>query len=562
MQTANTTAIVTGGASGLGAATAAALAAAGSRVIALDLAAACEAGPNVEGVQYQPTDVTSEEEVRAAVATASDDPSRPLRIVVNCAGIGPSTRILGRKGVHDLALFRKVVEINLVGSFTVLAIAAEAIAATEPDADGQRGVVINTASIAAFDGQVGQAAYSSSKGGIVGLTLPAARDLAQYGIRVVTIAPGIVETPMLATVSDEFRAAWRPGAVPAAPRPTGGVREARARRRRPRLPQRRDDPHGRRAVDGSALTLTDDLGTPSTDRGRYARRVARALDHRGARVPPRRASSARPTGAPTPQTSTSAPASAARRTRTSRVEALEPDLVVANKEENRELDVRRLRAAGVQVWVTEIETVPEALDSLERLYAGAPAGQDPPGWSPGSSGLGRSTPRLHRRRADLARPVDGRRRPTYTATCSTTGLGDRRRQRHRYPQVDPADVDRDADLVLLPDEPYEFTADDGPEAFARTDPAGVRTTPHLVRAGDGRRADFAGRSTCNVSVAPGGFPQVACAPLAQSVERFHGKEKVFGSIPTGGSGPTGPARRGGTDRTPGGVAQLVRAHDS
>ncbi len=211
MQTANTTAIVTGGASGLGAATATALAAAGSRVIALDLPAACDDAPAVEGVEYVPTDVTSEEEVRAAVATASADSDRPLRIVVNCAGIGPSMRILGRKGVHDLALYRKVVEINLIGSFTVLAVAAEAIAATEPDAGGQRGVVINTASIAAFDGQVGQVAYSSSKGAIVGLTLPAARDLAQHGIRVMTIAPGIVETPMLATVSDEFRAGLAAG---------------------------------------------------------------------------------------------------------------------------------------------------------------------------------------------------------------------------------------------------------------------------------------------------------------------------------------------------------------
>ncbi|GAA4407272.1 SDR family NAD(P)-dependent oxidoreductase [Fodinibacter luteus] len=211
MQTANTTAIVTGGASGLGAATAAGLAAAGSRVVALDLAAACEAAPAVDGVEYVPTDVTSEDDVRAAVARAGDDPQRPLRIVVNCAGIGPSARIVGRRGAHDLGLFRKVVEINLVGSFTVLAIAAEAIAATDPDADGQRGVVVNTASIAAFDGQVGQAAYSASKGGIVGLTLPAARDLAQYGIRVVTIAPGIVETPMLATVSDEFRAGLAAG---------------------------------------------------------------------------------------------------------------------------------------------------------------------------------------------------------------------------------------------------------------------------------------------------------------------------------------------------------------
>lgn len=211
MQTANTTAIVTGGASGLGAATAAALAAAGSRVVALDLPAACEGAPVVDGVEYVPTDVTSEEEVRAAVAHAAADRERPLRVVVSCAGIGPSARVLGRKGVHDLALYRKVVEINLVGSFTVLAVASEAMAATEPLADGQRGVVINTASIAAYDGQVGQAAYSSSKGGIVGLTLPAARDLAQYGIRVMTIAPGIVETPMLATVSDEFRAGLAAG---------------------------------------------------------------------------------------------------------------------------------------------------------------------------------------------------------------------------------------------------------------------------------------------------------------------------------------------------------------
>ena len=207
----HTTAIVTGGASGLGAATAAALAAGGSHVIALDLPAACEAGPAVDGVEYAATDVTSEEEVRAAVATASADPSRPLRVVVNCAGIAPSARIVGRKGAHDLTLFRTVVEVNLVGTFTVIAVAAEAMAATEPDAEGQRGVVVNTASIAAFDGQVGQAAYSASKSGIVGLTLPAARDLAQYGIRVVTIAPGIVETPMLATVSDEFRAGLAAG---------------------------------------------------------------------------------------------------------------------------------------------------------------------------------------------------------------------------------------------------------------------------------------------------------------------------------------------------------------
>jgi len=134
-----------------------------------------------------------------------------LRTVVNCAGIGPAARILGKSGVHDLGLFAKVVEVNLIGTFTVLAFAAEQIARTEPDEQGQRGVVVNTASVAAFEGQIGQVAYSASKGGIVGMTLPAARDLAQYGIRVCTIAPGIVETPMLSTVSEEFRASLAAG---------------------------------------------------------------------------------------------------------------------------------------------------------------------------------------------------------------------------------------------------------------------------------------------------------------------------------------------------------------
>lgn len=211
MEIANTSAIVTGGASGLGAATARALAAAGAHVYALDLPGAIENAAVVEQISYLATDVTDEEQVRAAVAQAAGDAANPLRTVVNCAGIGPSARIVGRKGVHDLALYRTVLEINLVGTFLVLAVTAEAIAATPPGESGQRGVIINTASIAAFDGQVGQAAYCSSKGGIVGLTLPAARDLAQYGIRVMTIAPGIVETPMLATVSDDFRAGLAAG---------------------------------------------------------------------------------------------------------------------------------------------------------------------------------------------------------------------------------------------------------------------------------------------------------------------------------------------------------------
>ncbi|MCM0620601.1 SDR family NAD(P)-dependent oxidoreductase [Nocardioides bruguierae] len=210
MQVTDTAAIVTGGASGLGAATAARLAGAGAQVFALDLPASIESAPEVDGVTYVPTDVTVPAEVDDAVARAVAS-GLSLRVAVNCAGIGPSMRILGRKGRHDLDFYAKVVQVNLIGSFNVLTIAAEAMAATEPLEDGQRGVVVNTASVAAFEGQVGQAAYSSSKGGIVGLTLPAARDLAQHGIRVNTIAPGIVETPMLATVSEEFRAGLAAG---------------------------------------------------------------------------------------------------------------------------------------------------------------------------------------------------------------------------------------------------------------------------------------------------------------------------------------------------------------
>lgn len=206
----STAAIVTGGASGLGAATASALAGRGSAVYAFDLASAIDRAELVDGVTYLAVDVTDAEEVRAAVAQAADG-VEPLRTVVNCAGIGPSARILGKGGIHDLDLYAKVIQVNLIGSFNVIALAAERMATTETDANGQRGVVINTASIAAFDGQVGQAAYSSSKGAIVGLTLPAARDLATYGIRVMTIAPGIMLTPMLMTVPEDFRAGLAAG---------------------------------------------------------------------------------------------------------------------------------------------------------------------------------------------------------------------------------------------------------------------------------------------------------------------------------------------------------------
>jgi len=202
----DSTAVVTGAASGLGAATAAELVARGARVIGLDLPQVVHAAAPVDGVQYVSADVTDEEQVRAAVATATD--VAPLRTVVNCAGIGTSARVVGKNGVHDIALFERVVRINLVGTFTVLALAAEVMTAQDPvDEAGQRGVIINTASVAAFEGQIGQAAYAASKGGVHSMTIAAARDLSSRGVRVMTIAPGIVDTPMLGRVSEEFRSA-------------------------------------------------------------------------------------------------------------------------------------------------------------------------------------------------------------------------------------------------------------------------------------------------------------------------------------------------------------------
>lgn len=210
MRLENTAAIVTGAASGLGAATAAAFAAAGTTVYGFDLLPSIQKADAVDGVEYVEVDVTDPDQVASGVAVAAGG-EHPLRVVVNCAGIAPSMRILGKKGPHDLALYAKVVQINLIGTFNVLTLAAEKIAETEALEDGARGVVINTASVAAYEGQIGQAAYASSKGGVVGLNITAARDLAQYGIRVNTIAPGIVDTPMLATISEEFRASLSAG---------------------------------------------------------------------------------------------------------------------------------------------------------------------------------------------------------------------------------------------------------------------------------------------------------------------------------------------------------------
>lgn len=201
MDIAGSAALVTGAASGLGAATAAMLRDRGATVFGLDLTSADDVP---DGITMLRTDVTDEGSVAEALASVADQPA-PLRIAISCAGVAPSVRVLGRSGRHDLAAFRRVVDINLVGTATVMVLAAEQIARTEPLVDGQRGVIVNTASIAAFDGQVGQIAYAASKGGVVALTLPAARDLASSGIRVCTIAPGIVDSPMMAGFSDEVR---------------------------------------------------------------------------------------------------------------------------------------------------------------------------------------------------------------------------------------------------------------------------------------------------------------------------------------------------------------------
>src|SRR5437016_5177970 len=190
-------AIVTGGASGLGAATARKLAAQGAKVAICDLNAklAETVAAEIKGVAVT-CDVSDSASAEAAIAQAAKAHG-PARVLVNCAGIGVARRVVGRDGPHPLGDFEKVIKVNLIGSFNVLRIATAAMSKLEPLAGGERGVVINTASVAAYDGQIGQAAYSASKGGIVGMTLPIARELAQFGIRVLTIAPGLFLTPLL-----------------------------------------------------------------------------------------------------------------------------------------------------------------------------------------------------------------------------------------------------------------------------------------------------------------------------------------------------------------------------
>jgi NAD(P)-dependent dehydrogenase (short-subunit alcohol dehydrogenase family) len=211
MELSGSAVVVTGAASGLGAATAARLAGRGATVVGLDLGPSVAKAPSLpDGVRLVAADVTSEDEVRNALDETAALPA-PLRVVVNCAGIAPASRIVGRDGPHDLELFRTVIMVNLLGTFNVMRLAADAMSRLDADSTGSRGVVVNTASVAAFEGQIGQIAYSASKGGVAAMTITAARDLAQFGIRVNTIAPGIVDTPMMATISEDFRASLSAG---------------------------------------------------------------------------------------------------------------------------------------------------------------------------------------------------------------------------------------------------------------------------------------------------------------------------------------------------------------
>ena len=207
MQIENNVFLISGGGSGLGAATAAMLVQGGAKVVIADInqeagaALATQLGANA---RFVATDVCSEASATAAVNTAITA-FGGLHGLINCAGVAPAKRILGKEGPSALEDFSRVVQINLIGTFNMMRLAADAMNKGEPNADGEHGVIINTASVAAFDGQIGQAAYASSKGGVVALTLPAARDLARHGIRVMTIAPGIMETPMLLGMPEEVQ---------------------------------------------------------------------------------------------------------------------------------------------------------------------------------------------------------------------------------------------------------------------------------------------------------------------------------------------------------------------
>ena len=262
-------ALVTGGASGIGGATSRLLAELGATVTIVDLqdekgeALAAEIGG-----RYAHADITDTEEVEAAVAAANADGN--LRMVANCAGIGWAQRTVGKGGEpHDLGVFEKVVLVNVVGTFNVIRLAAAAMSHNEPLADGERGAMVNIASVAAFDGQTGQASYSAAKGAIVGMTLPIARDLAAVGIRVCTVAPGTVDTPMFAFASEDTKAGLGAGGpLPEAHGPARRGGRAHGGDLPQQLPQRRDHPPRRRDPDAAEVALSP-AGPP-----RWARRAA------------------------------------------------------------------------------------------------------------------------------------------------------------------------------------------------------------------------------------------------------------------------------------------------
>ncbi len=208
MQLQNAIALVTGGASGLGRATATRFAQAGAHVVICDLPSSAGASVAAElgkNAIFCPTDVTSEADVLAAIAAGEAAFGKPINVAINCAGIAVAARTVSKKGAHDLATFQRVLNVNVAGTFNIIRLVAARLAETEAGPDGERGVIVDTASVAAFDGQIGQAAYAASKGAIAAMTLPIARDLSGFGIRICTIAPGLFKTPMLASLPEQVQ---------------------------------------------------------------------------------------------------------------------------------------------------------------------------------------------------------------------------------------------------------------------------------------------------------------------------------------------------------------------
>lgn len=198
--------LVTGGGSGLGGATVRRLVAAGAKVVIADIneQAGRALAEELGNARFVATDVTDEASVRSAIKVAVDT-FGDFRGVINCAGIASAVRVIGKEGPHDLSVFSRIIQVNLIGTFNAIRLAAEVISKTEPMEGGERGVIVNTASVAAYDGQIGQAAYSASKGGVVAMTLPVARELAKFGIRVMTIVPGLFDTPLMQSLPEEAK---------------------------------------------------------------------------------------------------------------------------------------------------------------------------------------------------------------------------------------------------------------------------------------------------------------------------------------------------------------------